>query len=645
MGNFTIYSSKYSLGSGANTGFDPLFSGVFHYDSLTIPNLIGGTLTLYAPEFWVVRGNGHHGVYAAITGFQTTDSSGAVLASLSGLSLPYTLYPSWTQPASGASYGWTRISLLDVFSKIREPVTVIGPSDGGQPFGFPSNDTIIGSSNADTISGGLGADTIYAGAGDDIIYTSVIPLNSLGGLAVSQPIGGYIDGGPGYDKVFTDAYYNQKRSDDDWFEMHSIIDQFDNVIWNKPDGILRSHEGGDLRVSFTLKSHETINEGYLTISNVEEINGVKLVLSGPKIFTNEKDTVDFNNLTDEQVQAIKAGATIYDALGGPDIVHLPNKIDITENIRFETSMVRPFVGGAGNDTIYGSDLNDYIWGGEDDDKIWGGDGDDFLVGWSGNDTIWGGTGDDTIILGIPIFGGDVGTTNYAYGESGRDTIYGGAGNDTILGGAGNDVIDGGDGNDVIEGGDDSDILRGGSGNDQIYAQQFGLFGAGVDGVNQLFGDAGEDTLFALTTNRLAEDILTGGADRDTFFIDANDRITDLEKGETIYALGEGSIDQIIVFSSDEGTKLNFFTGAPGQMTKTASVKLDGRFDPRLFTVQSINDESGSFVKILYDDHVGITLVDLAQYLFSKTTEIINNSAHYGIEGADWLAGEFWSKGI
>lgn len=144
-----------------------------------------------------------------------------------------------------------------------------------------------------------------------------------------------------------------------------------------------------------------------------------------------------------------------------------------------TVMVATIYGGAGNDTILGSNRdsaayyfenlrgqdgldniqgnggNDYIYGGEASDTIDGGPGVDYIYGEGGNDTIDGNSGDDTI-----------------YGGTHDDTIRGGAGDDDLFGDAGNDRIGGGDGNDEIDGGVGGDVLCGdgesGGDGDRIY---------------------------------------------------------------------------------------------------------------------------------------------------------------------------------
>ena len=80
-------------------------------------------------------------------------------------------------------------------------------------------------------------------------------------------------------------------------------------------------------------------------------------------------------------------------------------------------------GGAGNDSLTGTDNADTLSGGLGADTIIGGTGADSLTGGSGNDSLTGGTGADT------ISGGD-----------GVDAILGGTGVDSLTGGAGADTF-------------------------------------------------------------------------------------------------------------------------------------------------------------------------------------------------------------
>ena len=98
------------------------------------------------------------------------------------------------------------------------------------------------------------------------------------------------------------------------------------------------------------------------------------------------------------------------------------------------------VGGAGNDTMYGTDnpdddpsVRDSLEGGTGNDTIYGLGGPDVIFGNSGNDRLYGGRGDDRL-----------------YGGPGTDTIYGNSGDDTLGGGPGKDVLSGGPGHNTVK---------------------------------------------------------------------------------------------------------------------------------------------------------------------------------------------------
>src|SRR5215207_9503655 len=168
-------------------------------------------------------------------------------------------------------------------------------------------------------------------------------------------------------------------------------------------------------------------------------------------------------------------------------------------------------GGAGDDTITGSDIDDDLFGGGDDDRIIGGknpagtrdnavggDGDDTLV-WNpgdGDDINEGGAGIDT----IEVNGGGGGEQftvkpsatagrvafdrtgptppgpfNLDIGTAERLVLNAGAGDDRITGANGlagliSSTFNGDDGNDRITGTDGADRLFGGKGNDVIRSR-------------------------------------------------------------------------------------------------------------------------------------------------------------------------------
>lgn len=218
----------------------------------------------------------------------------------------------------------------------------------------------------------------------------------------------------------------------------------------------------------------------------------------------------------------------------------------------DTDEANHLKGNGGNDEIQGNRGSDWIEGGEGDDTIFADEGRDLVEGDDGDDLIDGGAWHD--FLG---------------GGSGDDTIEGGTGRDALFGNDGNDQLSGGDWHDTLTGGGGSDILHGGKGHDVLYGggvdipgdtvgydqtatlartlhialeanfealstatdEEIDAFAADFlarnghllttdetdpDGVDYLFGDAGSDTLYLDSG-----DEGTGGADQDTFVLNAN----------------------------------------------------------------------------------------------------------------------------
>ena len=119
-------------------------------------------------------------------------------------------------------------------------------------------------------------------------------------------------------------------------------------------------------------------------------------------------------------------------------------------------------GGAGNDTIYASDLGDNIFGGDGNDTLYGGRLDDWLLGGDGDDVLDAGTADQNAL------GGD---GNYLNGGAGNDLLRGREGSDWLEGGEGADTLTAGAGDDILAGGaGDGDILKGGLDNDQYLVR-------------------------------------------------------------------------------------------------------------------------------------------------------------------------------
>jgi Ca2+-binding RTX toxin-like protein len=232
-------------------------------------------------------------------------------------------------------------------------------------------------------------------------------------------------------------------------------------------------------------------------------------------------------------------------LGGADSVTANNGVGAFTQLALD--------GGAGTDTINGSEGPDLILGGDANDALTGGGGDDRIVGDRGTDTMNGGDGDDVLVWnngdGTDVGNGDQGRddlevngaqaagdafmvqsngariqftrTNlvpFAIDLGSSETLHvnGLGGDDTItVDEIGSHALTaaGGPGNDTLTGGDATETFLGGSGADTINA------GAGLDLV---FGEDGDDRVDV--RDRTA-DVAFGGDGNDSVVADAGRRDT------------------------------------------------------------------------------------------------------------------------
>ncbi|MEQ8246257.1 MAG: VCBS domain-containing protein, partial [Alphaproteobacteria bacterium] len=205
-------------------------------------------------------------------------------------------------------------------------------------------------------------------------------------------------------------------------------------------------------------------------------------------------------------------------------------------------------GGAGDDTLTGTEGDDQFDAGAGNDTINALGGDDIVDAGAGNDTVFGGAGDDTID-----------------GGTGNDTLHGGADDDDISGGAGNDTIFGGTGDDDIEGGDGNDTIFGGAGEDNIDAGDGDDFigTSDDDGSDDVYdGGDGIDTVsFAADTEGVTVNL--DEDDNDEFDIDANTARGDAtgeDEIENVENIVTGSGDDVIIGQTGEANTINAGAG-------------------------------------------------------------------------------------
>ena len=237
-------------------------------------------------------------------------------------------------------------------------------------------------------------------------------------------------------------------------------------------------------------------------------------------------------------RALRVVVTVTDNEGNPSVVLTSAATQAVGDM---------FVGGNGNNTIFGTSGSDFIDGGAGNDTLYGLAGDDVMIGGTGNDALDGGAGADQMTGGVGndtyyvdnagdlvVEGLNEGTdsvqvsigsytmannvenltytgtgnfngtgnalNNTMTGNRGNDTLNGMDGDDTLFGLAGNDVLIGGAGNDALDGGTGADQMTGGAGNETYYVDNTG--DSVVEGLN-----AGTDTVrTTLGTYTLSENV-------------------------------------------------------------------------------------------------------------------------------------------
>lgn len=306
-------------------------------------------------------------------------------------------------------------------------------------------------------------------------------------------------------------------------------------------------------------------------------------------FTDGEDTVDFNNLTEEQRQIIQESDDpsqfVYQALGSRDVVTLPNaeNSELTENFVYDPLFT--FSAGGGDDTVNGGDFNDTIEGDSGEDILRGNDGKDKLIGGDDDDQLFGGEENDDLYGSDPDkFAAETeeNTSDTLFGEAGLDKLFGSGGDDRLFGGLDDDEVKGGPGDDLVSGGDQgniednsTDLLVGGAGNDTLLfgdadTMQFSGSGAdytvglsifpfvgaevdGPDGLDTLTGSSKNATLRFDNVDVTVDELMSALIDKEDFKNKANALKADLdelirtdeliEKIENIIQIAKDGINQ------------------------------------------------------------------------------------------------------
>ena len=301
--------------------------------------------------------------------------------------------------------------------------TITGNGDNDFLYGDAGIDTIHGNAGIDRIEGGAAGDSLFGDAGTDIIYggdgEDAINGGDDGDVLFGEGDGDTIDGGAGADRIDGGAGYNLLRggADNDTYVFAGVVDAV----------VVEAAGGGTDTLDLTACT------GNLTMTIGDASTGTSIYGYSPSVslryYDDQIERVTLGS-GDDFVD-LAAGVTTVariDAGGGSDTLSYagygwstsPWAAGVTVDLAAGTATgfttgVASFEnasGGAGNDTLAGTDGPNTIDGGAGNDSLVGRDGDDTLRGNTGNDSLDGGSGDDSL-----------------WGWSGTNTLTGGVGND------------------------------------------------------------------------------------------------------------------------------------------------------------------------------------------------------------------------
>ena len=294
-------------------------------------------------------------------------------------------------------------------------------------YGFGGDDMLSGGAGDDVIDGGEGNDTIEGGDGDDIIYTSA--GNDI------------YDGGDGVDTVITD-YINSPPTLGGSISLRNIENQFfigdTNITINRSgdpdsgDNHVKS-QGGNDRVLLGVGDDQFELGTGINYSNGGSGNDT-IILEGNGTFSSDLDAYNISSVlqtgTNERINL--SGKTRFEDVmdGGADIdtvelTHASDAFFLHDSFSgFHSSLelMNDFDGDAGTarvkniENINAGDGNDIIDltspdyslagqditvdGGAGNDTLWGSDANETLQGGDGNDELFGGAGINELIGGV-----------------------------------------------------------------------------------------------------------------------------------------------------------------------------------------------------------------------------------------------------
>jgi Ca2+-binding RTX toxin-like protein len=356
--------------------------------------------------------------------------------------------------------------------------TIYGLGGNDRLYGEDGNDTLYGGDGNDILYGGAGYDLLYGGAGADTFFGDVDKNGSeiasvyggtyVAGTALTSLLGDFVV----YDNLKTGQIINMSNATG---VTQSNFDAAGDIIKADVTGVVAV---GNVATTFYGRDAAEVmiggggNDVFYGSLGADIIDG-GLGTNTMNYSGSSAVTINLSN------QALNAGGFAE----GDRLYNIQKIIGGTgdDKLTASTGVAVTFDGGAGNDTLTGSNLADTLNGGDGDDVLYGLGGNDTLNGGAGNDILHGGDGNDTLD-----------------GGAGNDTLYGDAGDDTLFARGGEDELYGGDGNDVLDlrtGNTDAtltnDKVYGGAGDDKVildhakWAASTGFFADGGTGTDTL----------------------------------------------------------------------------------------------------------------------------------------------------------------
>jgi Ca2+-binding RTX toxin-like protein len=474
-----------------------------------------------------------------------------------------------------------------------------------------ADDILIGLNGNDTLNGGAGNDTMYGGAGNDVLdsHSDSIGIDSLSGGTGDDTYGVYNSAtkivekaSEGNDTVWTAVNYTLSANIENMYLVGAITgigNAGNNVIYgygadkhiiNGSDGNDSLYGGTGVDILNGGADNDYLNGGL----GADSLNGD----SGNDILDGSSDSAGLDTLAggaNDDTYGIYNSATqiVENAGEGTDTVWTAVNYTLSANIE-NMHLVGAITGtgNAGDNAIYGY--------GSDNQTLNGGAGNDYLNGGLGTDSLFGGTSND-ILDGS---GDSVSIDTFA-GGSGDDT-YGIYNTDTVI------VENAGEGDDTVwtavnytlAANVETLYLTGntnGTGNadaNTIYA--FGVGNNildGGDGIDKLFGGAGNDTFILSNTSASADNIGDFGVGTDQLQISASAFGGGLVAGVVLTAnqirvgafTAADNAAQRFIFNTANG---DLFFDADGNAAGSSAVKIGNLSGPG---TSSLN--AGSFLVV------------------------------------------------